>query len=91
VSLEAALADPAVAAVIVCTPNLLHAETTRAALAAGKHVAVEFPLAASAAKARLLADAPRARACCTRAHRAALPRSCAARARARARPARRGA
>jgi predicted dehydrogenase len=60
VSLEAALADPAVAAVIVCTPNLLHAETTRAALAAGKHVAVEFPLAASAGEARLLlADAAR--------------------------------
>ena len=58
VSLEAALADPEVAAVIVCTPNLLHAATTRAALAAGKHVAVEFPLAASAAEARdLLADA----------------------------------
>ncbi len=58
VSLEAALADPEVAAVIVCTPNLLHAATTRAALAAGKHVAVEFPLAASAVEARdLLADA----------------------------------
>jgi biliverdin reductase len=58
VSLEAALADPEVAAAIVCTPNLLHAATTRAALAAGKHVAVEFPLAASAAEARgLFADA----------------------------------
>jgi predicted dehydrogenase len=58
VSLEAALADPAVAAVIVCTPNLLHAAATRAALAAEKHVAVEFPLAASAGEARsLLADA----------------------------------
>lgn len=58
VSLAAALADPEVAAAIVCTPNLLHAGTTRAALAAGKHVAVEFPLAASAAEARaIFADA----------------------------------
>jgi predicted dehydrogenase len=58
VSLETALADRDVAALIVCTPNLLHAATARAALAAGKHVAVEFPLAASASEARaLLADA----------------------------------
>jgi len=58
VSLETALADREVAALIVCTPNLLHAATARAALAAGKHVAVEFPLAASASEARaLFADA----------------------------------
>ncbi len=58
VSLERALADPEVSALIVCTPNLLHAEVARAGLTAGKHVAVEFPLAASAAEARaLLADA----------------------------------
>ncbi len=37
---------------IVCSPNLLHARVVRAALEAGKHVAVEFPLAASAAEAR---------------------------------------
>jgi len=60
VSLAVALARADVAAVIVCTPNLLHAETARAALGAGRHVAVEFPLAASADEARgLLADAAR--------------------------------
>ena len=48
------LADPAVAGVIVCTPNLLHAAQARAALDAGKHVLVEFPLAASPAEARAL-------------------------------------
>src|SRR5262245_51751567 len=57
VSLPDALARADVAAAIVCTPNLLHAETARAALAAGKHVAVEFPLAASADEARALFDA----------------------------------
>src|SRR5512144_1302850 len=60
VSLEAALADPEVTAAIVCTPNALHADTARRALAAGKHVAVEFPLAATAEEARaLFADAAR--------------------------------
>ncbi len=58
VSLAAALAEREVTAVIVCTPNLLHPEAAWAALRAGKHVAVEFPLAASAAEARaLFADA----------------------------------
>jgi len=61
VSLAEALADPAVAAVIVCTPNLLHAATARAALESGKHVAVEFPLAATAAEARALFADARAR------------------------------
>ena len=53
-SLADALADAAVGAVIVCTPNLLHVAAARAALAAARHVAVEFPLAASAADARAL-------------------------------------
>jgi biliverdin reductase len=53
-SLAEALADAAVGAVIVCTPNLLHAAAADAALAAQRHVAVEFPLAASAAEARSL-------------------------------------
>lgn len=45
---------PDVDAVIVCTPNLLHAETARACLEARKHVAVEFPLAERASIAREL-------------------------------------
>lgn len=48
------LADPAVAGVILCTPNLRHAAEARAALDAGKHVLVEFPLAAGPAEARAL-------------------------------------
>ncbi|HXZ85936.1 MAG TPA: Gfo/Idh/MocA family oxidoreductase [Myxococcota bacterium] len=58
-TLADALADPAVAALIVCTPNLLHAGAARAALAAGRHVAVEFPLAASPAEARALFELAR--------------------------------
>jgi biliverdin reductase len=60
-TLDAVLADPAVDALIVCTPNLLHAAAARAALEVGKHVAVEFPLAASAAEARALFELARAR------------------------------
>jgi len=61
--LAALLADPAVDAVIVCTPNLLHAAQASQALAAGKHVAVEFPLAAGAAEARRLLGQARTRGC----------------------------
>jgi biliverdin reductase len=46
--------DAAIDAAIVCTPNLLHEAQARALLEAGKHVAVEFPLAASGAAARAL-------------------------------------
>ena len=45
------LANDNVDAAIVCTPNLLHAETARALLNASKHTAVEFPLAESRAAA----------------------------------------
>jgi biliverdin reductase len=55
------VADPAVDAALVCTPNLLHEAQARALLEAGKHVAVEFPLAASAARARELLALARAR------------------------------
>jgi biliverdin reductase len=48
------LANPAVDALVLCTPNLLHAPVARAALEAGKHVLVEFPLAPAVAPAREL-------------------------------------
>lgn len=43
--LDAALADPAVDLVMLCTRHHLHAEQVLRALAAGKHVFVEKPLA----------------------------------------------
>lgn len=42
--LDAVLADPAIAAVILCTPHSLHAAQIRRAAAAGKHVFCEKPL-----------------------------------------------
>src|SRR5262245_34227827 len=51
---EFVLADAAVSALIVCTPNALHAAQADAGLRAGKHVAVEFPLASSEREARAL-------------------------------------
>jgi predicted dehydrogenase len=44
-SFEAMLADPAVEVVHLTTPNRLHYEQTKQALAAGKHVVCEKPLA----------------------------------------------
>ena len=44
-NLEEALADPDVDAVIVCAPTAAHERITLAAIAAGKHVLVEKPLA----------------------------------------------
>src|ERR1700684_1374403 len=46
------LADPAIDAVHVCTPNALHFPIVKAALEAGKHVVCEKPLAMSTAEAR---------------------------------------
>lgn len=51
------LADPNVNVVQVCTPNALHTEQTLAALAAGKHVICEKPLATSSADAALVVAA----------------------------------
>ena len=52
--LEAALADPAVEVVHLCTPNALHHRMARAALRAGKHVICEKPLATTLAEAEEL-------------------------------------
>ena len=46
------LADPEIDAVHICTPNSLHFAMATAALAAGKHVLCEKPLATSVAEAR---------------------------------------
>jgi predicted dehydrogenase len=59
-SAEALVADPAIDVVHICTPNHLHAPLAHAALAAGKHVVCEKPLATTAAEAEALDDAARA-------------------------------
>lgn len=51
--------DETIAAVHICLPVGLHAPHALKALAAGKHVLCEKPLAATAAEARTLADAAR--------------------------------
>ena len=48
--------DPYVDVVHVCTPNHLHLPLAEAALAAGKHVICEKPLALDAAGAQRLVD-----------------------------------
>ncbi len=45
------LADPAIEAVHVCTPNVLHYPIAKAAIEAGKHVLCEKPLSMSSAEA----------------------------------------
>ncbi len=55
-SVDALLADPEIDVVHVCTPNSTHAEIALAAVAAGKHVICEKPLATSAADAQELAQ-----------------------------------
>lgn len=53
---DAFLADPAIDAVYVATPNSAHAEQALAVIAAGKPVLVEKPLATSATDTRRIAD-----------------------------------
>ncbi|MHA7987545.1 Gfo/Idh/MocA family protein [Rathayibacter sp. CAU 1779] len=54
---EDLLADDAIHVVHITTPNALHAEQSIAALAAGKHVVCEKPLATTVGDARRLTDA----------------------------------
>ena len=49
--------DPAVDIVDICSPNYLHKDMALAAIAAGKHVWCEKPLALDAAEAQEVADA----------------------------------
>ena len=58
-SYEAVLADPEIDAVILTTPQSLHAEHIMAAAAAGKHVFVEKPLALTLESARAAVDSCR--------------------------------
>lgn len=57
--LDAALADPAVDAVCICTPPFLHVEQSIAALRAGKHVLCEKPVSPNLAGLDAIAVAER--------------------------------
>lgn len=57
---RAAVADPAVDVVSITTPNGLHREMAEAALAAGKHVWLEKPMALTVADAEAMEAAARA-------------------------------
>jgi predicted dehydrogenase len=51
------LGDPRIDVIDICTPNHLHAEMTLAALAAGKHVYCEKPLALDVRESTAIVDA----------------------------------
>ena len=54
------VSDPAIDAIAITTPNVLHKEMALAAIAAGKHVHCEKPLAPTAADARAMTEAAEA-------------------------------
>lgn len=58
-SFDTLLADPAIDALVLATPAVAHAAQARAALASGKHVFVEKPLALSSHDAEAVAAAAR--------------------------------
>jgi predicted dehydrogenase len=58
-SYEAMLEDRSIEAIINTTPNNVHAETTRQAAAAGKHVFLDKPIANTVADAKALTEACR--------------------------------
>ena len=53
-------ADASIDAVVIATPAATHAELAQAALAAGKHVLIEKPLAMNLDDAKAIASTPRA-------------------------------
>jgi predicted dehydrogenase len=55
------LEDPEIQAIHICTPNSLHAPIAKAALAAGKHVLCEKPLAMSTKEAQEIETLARAK------------------------------
>src|SRR6185436_5427085 len=55
--IEAFLADPGLDAVIIASPDRLHAREATLAAAAGKHVFVEKPMATSVDEARAMVNA----------------------------------
>lgn len=55
-TLDAMLADPRLDAVLIATPDNLHAEQTIAAARAGKHVLVEKPMATDLGEARRMIE-----------------------------------
>src|SRR5688500_4740637 len=56
---RALVADPRIDVVDICTPNHLHAEMALAAIAAGKHVYCEKPLALDMREAAALVESVR--------------------------------
>jgi predicted dehydrogenase len=60
---RAALANPGIQAVHICTPNAAHFPMAKAALEAGKHVLCEKPLTTSVGDAMTLIELAKARKC----------------------------